>query len=168
MPTVNRKISPIPKCDGNPGELPQQAFQQDSLNSCHPRSRSSPQILLEHIPPFNWDVRKIWEIDAEVAHVPTAEFAYLLELPLWSSVAKQGLLFDIHPMDVIRHPSLSAYQTQRLEQAGLQYPIDVLVARDKRWVLDGVHRIAKHFMLNSPALPVRFHDEFIIRAIRVD
>lgn len=59
-----------------------------------------PEILEDHILPFNWDVRKVWELEAKVTQIPYTEFAYLLELPLWSSVAKHGLLFDICPMDV--------------------------------------------------------------------
>jgi hypothetical protein len=125
-----------------------------------------PEILRDHILPFNWDVRKVWALEADVIQVRFSEFAYLLELPLWSSVAKQGLLFDVCPMDVIRNPNISIYQTQRLQQIELQHPIDVLVARDKRWILDGVHRVAKHFILNRPTLFVRFHDESIVPAIK--
>ena len=126
-----------------------------------------PDILKDHILPFNWDVRKVWGLKADVIQVPTSEFAYLLELPLWSSVPKQGLLFDISPMDVIRDPHASIHQSQRLREAALRYPIDVLVAQEKWWILDGVHRIAKHFTLKKPTLTVRFHDESIIPAIRL-
>lgn len=126
-----------------------------------------PAFLKDHILPFNWDVRKVWLLDADVAYVPISELAYLLELPLWSSVPKQGLLFDICPMDVIRDPKVCCYQAQRLREIELRYPIDVLVANEKRWILDGVHRIAKHFVLNSTVLASRFHDKSIIPAIKI-
>lgn len=124
-----------------------------------------PAILKDHILPFDWDVRVVWGLEADVIQVPVSEFAYLLELPLWSSVPKQGLLFDICPMDVIRDPHASIYQTQRLHETELRYPIDVLVAQEKRWILDGVHRIAKHFIRNESSIAVRFHDESVIAAI---
>jgi len=124
-----------------------------------------PDILRGHILPFNWDVRKVWAVDAKIEWVQSSEFIYLLELPLWSSEPGQGLLFDVRPMDVIRNPGISAYQAQRLHQVDLQYPIDVLMFRGKRWVLDGVHRIAKQYIHNSATLQVRFHDESIIPAI---
>jgi hypothetical protein len=127
-----------------------------------------PAILKDHILPFNWDVHKVWALKADIVQVPCSEFAYLLELPLWSSVPEQGLLFDTCPMDVICDPNVSVYQYQRLQQIELQYPIDVLVAQDKRWILDGVHRVAKHFIANSPTLSVRFHDESIIPVIKLD
>jgi len=125
-----------------------------------------PEILKDHILPFNWDVRKVWAIKADVVQVPCSEFAYLLELPLWSSAPKQGLLFDTCPIDVIREPRVSIYQAQRLQQTKLQCPIDVLIAEEKRWILDGVHRIAKHFILNRSTLSVRFHNDDIIQAIK--
>ena len=125
-----------------------------------------PEILKDHILPFNWDVRKVWALEADVVLLPVSEFAYLLELPLWSSVAKNGLLFDICPLDVIRDPSVSVYQHQRLQRTELQHPIDVLLAQDQRWILDGVHRIAKHFILNSPTLAVRLHAESVIPIIK--
>ncbi|HZX30079.1 MAG TPA: hypothetical protein VFF03_01885 [Rhodocyclaceae bacterium] len=127
-----------------------------------------PDILKDHILPFDWDVRKVWGLKADVVQVPTSEFAYLLELPLWSSVPKQGLLFDICPIDVIRAPGVSQYQAQRLQNVDLQHPIDVLVAQEKRWILDGVHRIAKHFILNTSTLAVRFHDESVIPAVMLE
>lgn len=131
-----------------------------------PIPQAVPDILQDHILPFNWDTRKVWAIKADAVRVPVSEFAYLLELPLWSSVPRQGMLFDVRPIDVIRDPRVCRYQAQRLRRAELQYPIDVLVAREKRWILDGVHRIARHVMLNHPTLSVRFHDESIIPAIK--
>ena len=126
-----------------------------------------PEILRDHILPFDWDVRKVWALEAEIRHIRPADFAYLLELPLWSSVPNQGLLFDISPIAVIRNPASSIYQTQRLHQVDIAYPIDILRFQGRPWVLDGVHRIAKHFILNTSSLPARFHDENIIPAISV-
>jgi len=138
-----------------------------SLVSPTPMPKVVPTILQEHILPFDWDVRKVWELKAEVSEVPTSEFTYLLKLPLWSSVPKQGLLFDICPMDVIRNPKVSMHQAQRLQQTDIRHPIDVLVAWNKLWILDGVHRIAKQFTLNRDFISVRFHTESIIPIIKL-
>ncbi|MCX9155649.1 hypothetical protein OPU71_05865 [Niveibacterium sp. 24ML] len=125
-----------------------------------------PAALEAHILPFHWDVRKVWALDSEPVAVPVSDFVYLLELPLWSSVPDQGLLFDVCPMQVIRDPRASAHQTRRLNNADLRYPIDVLLISEKRWILDGVHRIAKHFAQNHSTLLARFHDESVIPFIR--
>ncbi|NJD06093.1 MAG: hypothetical protein FIA97_06300 [Methylococcaceae bacterium] len=128
-------------------------------------SKVVPEILKNHILPFDWDVHKIWEIQAPVFQISCAEFEYLLELSLWSSVPNQGLLFDVRPIDVIRDPGRSPYQARRLARCDLQHPIDILLAREKRWVLDGVHRIAKQVSLQRSTIAVRFHDESVIPII---
>jgi hypothetical protein len=68
-------------------------------------------------------------------------------------------------MDVIRNPNISIHQAKRLQETQLRYPIDVLVMNERRWILDGVHRLAKHFVSNSSVLSVRFHDESIVPVI---
>ena len=123
--------------------------------------------LKDHVLPFDWDVRKVWRLASPVTKVASTEFAYLLELPLWSSVPNKGLLFDISPLEVIRNPDASPYQTRRLVEADLRFAIDILWLNNRRWVLDGVHRIAKHFTLNTPELQVRFHDASIIADLSV-
>ncbi|CAH1073392.1 hypothetical protein NTG1052_20075 [Candidatus Nitrotoga sp. 1052] len=67
-----------------------------------------PEVLKEHILPFNWDVCKVWAVDTDTVQVSCSEFAYLLDLPLWSSVPCRGLLFDTCLIDVIRNPGASA------------------------------------------------------------
>jgi hypothetical protein len=130
-------------------------------------SKIVPDILKDHVLPFNWDVRKVWDLKADVIEVPTSEFVYLLKLPLWSSVPKQGLLFDICPMDVINDPQVSIYQAQRLQEAELRYPIDILASKGRRWILDGIHRIAKNISLNKSSLAIRIHDESVIPTIKI-
>ena len=131
-------------------------------------SKAIPPALIEHILPFNWEVCRVWALKAAVDQVPCADFAYLLDLPLWSSVKGRGVLFDLRPRQVMRHPGSSPYQCQRLNDVDLAYPIDVLIYRNRRWILDGVHRIAKHLILKHTTLPARFHDAAVIPAIAVD
>ena len=126
-----------------------------------------PPALTDHLLPFNWDVRKVWGLVAPVSEIAISEFSYLLELPLWSSVPNQGMLFDISPAEVICDPSASPYQTQRLADADTRFPIDLLLLNDRRWVLDGVHRIAKLSTLNVPCVHVRVHTASIITLISV-
>jgi hypothetical protein len=128
-------------------------------------SKIVPESLRDYILPFNWNVHKVWALEANVVQVPCSDFVHLLRLPLWSSKPNQGLLFDLCPMDVIRNPNISIHQAKRLQETQLRYPIDVLVMNERRWILDGVHRLAKHFVSNSSVLSVRFHDESIFPAI---
>lgn len=130
-------------------------------------AKNIPDALKDHILPFNWDVRKVWALAAATTQIPCGEFLHWLELPLWSSVPGRGMLFDIRPIDVIRDESLSPFQARRLNEANLGFPVDLLIIEEKRWILDGVHRIAKHFVLGSRTIPARFHDESVIPQIIV-
>jgi hypothetical protein len=126
-----------------------------------------PTELVEHILPFNWDVRRVWEQEAAISRRPLADFEYLLDLPLWSSQPKQGLLFDVAPRVVMDFPEKSPHQTQRLHEARIEFPIDLLHHQGREWVLDGVHRIAKLSLMGVDTVSVRVHDETAIPRIIV-
>src|SRR5574343_1942902 len=131
-------------------------------------TKAIPESLRAHILPFDWDVRRVWSRAAECLRRPVADYAYLLDLPLWSSIPGRGMLFDISPRAVIEAPQRSTYQAERLARADLRYPIDVLVLEGRHWILDGVHRIAKHVALGVPTLIVRLHDASALAAIRIE
>jgi hypothetical protein len=124
-----------------------------------------PEKLKEHILPFNWDVRAVWALDAKKFRLCRKEFDYLLELPLWSSVPKKGMLFDLAPIEVIRNPDMWPYQNQRLLVTDTSYPMDFLVLNNKNWILDGVHRLAKNYISKVEFVEVRYHEESIIHKI---
>ena len=124
-----------------------------------------PDILADHILPFDWDVRLVWTEEAEVSRWPIADLAYLLDLPLWSSVPGRGMLFDISPREVLASPDRSPHQYLRALQADLAFPIDLLRYRECHWILDGVHRLAKLALLGEDFVDVRVHSEAIIPRI---
>jgi hypothetical protein len=124
-----------------------------------------PEILADHILPFDWDVHLVWEQDAEVVRWPIADLAYLLDLPLWSSVPGQGMLFDISPREVLGSRDRSPHQHLRILEADVTFPIDLLRYRERHWILDGVHRLAKLALAGKEFVSVRVHSEAIIPRI---
>ena len=124
-----------------------------------------PAILADHILAFNWDVRRVWEQKAEASVLPLMDFDYLLNLPLWSSVPNQGMLFDISPREVIASPQRSPHQYRRILDADIKFPIDLISYRGRKWILDGVHRLAKLSLMGKTVVSIRLHDEAIISEI---
>jgi len=124
-----------------------------------------PDTLAAHILPFDWDVRLVWQESAEVTVRPLADFAYLLDLPLWSSIPHQGMLFDVSPREIIASPQRSPYQYERIVKADTDFPIDLLHYQEREWILDGVHRLAKLFLIEAESVKVRVHSEEIIPRI---
>ncbi len=128
-------------------------------------TKNVPSVLANHILPFNWDVRKLWNLEAEISLQPRSDFDYLLDLPLWSSVPNQGMLFDISPREVIACPERSPHQYHRIKHADISFPIDLLIYREQPWILDGVHRLTRIFQFGSEFVRVRFHSEAVIHHI---
>jgi len=126
-----------------------------------------PRELSEVILPFDWDVTKVWALSTHVESIPRIELDYLLHLPLWSSRSGEGMLFDIAPITVISNPETSNYQAQRLAATNLQHPIDLLDFEGRKWILDGVHRLAKHYQEGTSQIDVRIHNEKVIDSISV-
>ena len=127
--------------------------------------KTIPDILVDHILPFQWDVQKVWQQEAEVSPEPLADLSYLLDLPLWSSLPNRGMLFDISPREVIACPHTSPHQHRRILKADSNYPIDLMRYQERLWILDGVHRLAKLFLMETDLVKVRFHSEEIIPPI---
>jgi len=127
--------------------------------------KSLPDILTDHILPFDWDVRRVWEMEREVTVRPVSDFACLMDLPLWSSVPNRGMLFDISPREVIDSPQRSPHQYERVLGADVGFPIDLLLYQEREWILDGVHRLAKLFLIGAESAKVRVHSEGIIPLI---
>jgi len=127
--------------------------------------KSLSNILTDYILPFDWDVRRVWELEREVTVRLVSDFARLLDLPLWSSVPDQGMLFDISPREVIDHPQRSPHQHERILKADTDFPIDLLFYQKREWILDGVHRLAKLHMMGVDSVRTRLHPEEIIPRI---
>lgn len=126
-----------------------------------------PPSLNNHILPFNWDVRKVWNLPTQVTRQKILNLEYLLDLPLWSSVKGCGMLFDLSPNEVIQAPLISPYHAKRLFIADISFPIDFLLHQDRTWILDGIHRLAKHKLIKNSVVEVRLHDESAILEIKI-
>ena len=127
--------------------------------------KALPKILTDHILPFDWDVRRVWEMEREVTVRPVSDFAYLLDLPLWSSVPNRGMLFDISPREVLESPQRSPHQYERVLGADVGFPIDLLFYQEREWILDGVHRLAKLHLMGVDRVRTRLHPEEVIPRI---
>jgi hypothetical protein len=130
--------------------------------------KSIPPELVSHILPFNWNVRNVWSLPTPAQQIKRSELDYLLDLKLWSSVPKAGMLFDISPRSVIANPAHFPHQYQRVQRADISFPIDMMDYRGQRWILDGVHRLAKLYLMHSEWVALRLHSEAIIDEIRTD
>ena len=127
-----------------------------------------PLSLRRVIPPFDWDVRAVWALDAPTVVVPRTELDPLLTLPMWSSRRGCGPLFDLVPLDVLADPALHPRHRDRIEAADVRFPLDFLLQDGDRYVLDGLHRLARLHRDGVTEVSVRHHGPAVADRIRMD
>jgi hypothetical protein len=103
-----------------------------------------PAGLREVFPPTRWQLDKLWALDLKVEPVEVADLVWMFELPLWQL---DGERFKITPNQVAETPMNYRPHYQRVMDADLDFPINLVAYRGRLVVLDGVHRLLKaHFL----------------------
>jgi hypothetical protein len=126
-----------------------------------------PTKLKDRLLPFNWDVQKVWALDAPEERVPTNELAPLLELPFWSSKPNSGMLFDLSPVEVIKDLDRYAHQKVRILNADIRFPIDFIIHEKRFYILDGLHRLARLQLEGAVTVRIRKHSLAVQEKIQV-
>jgi hypothetical protein len=98
------------------------------------------------------DRERLWRLPLAVTAAEVRSLAWHLRLPLW---ADGGVPRSVAPIDVLRCPARFPDQHARMLAADLAFPIDVLDRPDGPTILDGVHRLAKAWLLGMPEIAVR-------------
>lgn len=103
-----------------------------------------PEALREVFPPYRWQLAKLWELDLKVEPVEIADLVWMFDLPLWQV---EGERFKVTPHQVAETPMNFRAHYQRVMDADLDFPINLVAYRGRLVVLDGVHRLLKaHFL----------------------
>jgi hypothetical protein len=105
---------------------------------------SMPEELRSVFPPTSWQLEKLWALDLKVEPVEVADLVWMFELPLWQL---DGERFKVTPNQVAETPMNFRPHYQRVMDADLDFPINLVAYRGRLVVLDGVHRLLKaHFL----------------------
>lgn len=103
-----------------------------------------PEALREVFPPYRWQLAKLWELHLKVEPVEIADLVWMFDLPLWQL---EGERFRVTPHQVAETPMNFRAHYQRVMDADLDFPINLVAYRGRLVVLDGVHRLLKaHFL----------------------
>lgn len=103
-----------------------------------------PETLREVFPPYRWQLAKLRELDLKVEPVEIADLVWMFDLPLWQL---DGDRFKVTPHQVAETPMNFRAHYQRVMDADLDFPINLVAYRGRLVVLDGVHRLLKaHFL----------------------
>jgi hypothetical protein len=103
-----------------------------------------PDAVREAFPPTRWQLRKLLALDLKTEPVEVADLSWMFELPLWQL---DGERFKVTPSQVAATPMNFRPHYQRVMNADLEHPINLVAYRGRLVVLDGVHRLLKaHFL----------------------
>ena len=129
----------------------------------------SPSLTPDHLrgvwPDFDWDNRQIRAVEAPVSEMPVAELRWLLDVPIWSSRPPEPL-FDLRPREVLDHPERHPRHAQRIREADLEHPLQLLDYKGRWVVLDGLHRLVRLVSEDAETARVRCLSQAAIAQIR--
>jgi len=103
-----------------------------------------PAEVREVFPPHRWQLEKLWALDLKVEPVEVADLVWMFDLPLWQL---DGERFKVTPNQVAETPMNFRAHYQRVMDADLGFPVNLVAYRGRLVVLDGIHRLLKaHFL----------------------
>lgn len=118
-----------------------------------------PPSLAPVLPNVMWSRQRLHRLTLPIVQLQVDELSWQLELPWWKF---RGQHFAVAPNDVRRDPVTYADQWNRMQRAELRFPIHLL-QRDRKVILDGVHRLLKATVEGRQriAAHVLSHEQFI-------
>jgi hypothetical protein len=105
---------------------------------------------------WRWETTKAWCLPTPVSSLPFEDLAWHLDLTVWSTV-KGEPRFDLAPSRVLATPGSHARHWAKIQQVDASYALE-LFQNVGRWViLDGYHRLCRHYLSRTRQVPVRLH-----------
>lgn len=105
-----------------------------------------------------WETAKVWSLPTPASVLPLEDLAWHLNLTVWSTVRGESR-FDLSPATVLRSPARHARHWTKVNAVDLSFPLE-LFRQGQRWViLDGYHRLSRHYLQRTREVPVRLHPD---------
>ncbi|MCR4277606.1 MAG: hypothetical protein NUV80_03280 [Candidatus Berkelbacteria bacterium] len=126
--------------------------------------RQMPAIIKEVGFDFDWDEPKVWALDLPVEGMDIKELAWHFDIPfLWT---KPNGYYDLKSSQVLDSPDQYYDEHERVANADLSHPIDIMRWRDRWLILDGLHRLMKASVMGLRKVEVHKVPQELIPKIR--
>jgi hypothetical protein len=113
---------------------------------------------------LRWHTEKVWALPTSVTTVAASGLWWHLQLPVWPT-APPSRIFDLSPAEVLAAPCRYQPHWERTLKTDLSCPLELFESFGRWVIMDGYHRLARHFLEESKTIPVRFHDRSLLPAI---
>ena len=125
--------------------------------------KGAPKIIQDVGFDFDWDSRKVWELDEPITDMSIEELIWHFDIPFWE--IKDTDDYNLSPNEVIKEPSKDEHSLhwEKIQKADTKYPIDIMENKGRWLILDGLHRLVKLYIQGDKKVRVR-----IIPRSRID
>lgn len=102
---------------------------------------------------FSWDTEKVWQLDEPTVIVPIDTLLWHFHMPFWNSEWTDE--YNLTVFDTFLNPQREIYHWDAILSANIEYPLDIMPNKWRLLLLDGLHRLAKHYLMWKREIPVR-------------
>ena len=102
---------------------------------------------------FSWDTEKVWWLNEPTVVVPIHTLLWHFDMPFWNSEWTDE--YNLTVWDTFLNPQREIHHWDAILNANIQYPLDVMPNKWKLLLLDGLHRLAKLYLMGNTEIPVR-------------
>jgi hypothetical protein len=102
---------------------------------------------------FKTDEPKLWAVDIPVEEILISEIDYNLDIPYLEQEGTED--WNLTPRMLIDNFDKEFFHAKKVDDADLNYPIDIYWHQNKWIILDGVHRFTKAVRLGNKTIKVR-------------
>lgn len=114
---------------------------------------NKPQIIRDVGIGVAWDPKKVWKLDVPVTEMDIENLIWHFDIPFWD---KEGTdEFNLTPWEVIKNLEKEPIHFQKIQDADISHPIDIIENKGKWRVLDGLHRLAQLYLKGQKTIKVR-------------
>lgn len=111
-----------------------------------------PQSVLKYGFNFDWNEEDVWKLDYPTEEMDLAMLEWHFTIPFWNW---NNTWYNLTPNQVIENKDKYKEQYERILNANIDYPIDIMENKGRYVILDGLHRLAKYKILGYTKIKVR-------------
>ncbi|MFO0763757.1 MAG: hypothetical protein U0518_02745 [Candidatus Gracilibacteria bacterium] len=102
---------------------------------------------------FSWNTEKVWQLDEPILIIPIDTLLWHFHMPFWNSEGTDE--YNLTVWDTFLNPQGEISHWHAILNANIQYPLDVMPNKGKLLLLDGLHRLAKLYLMGNTDIHVR-------------
>jgi hypothetical protein len=102
---------------------------------------------------FDWDIKKVWNLDIPTTEMDIQKLIWHFELPFWEKENTSD--YNLTPQEVIDNVEGTKVHRKKIEETDLSHPIDIMEIKGRWSILDGLHRLVKVYEHGYKKVKVR-------------